>query len=301
MKSRNRAESKRHNDFPNQSDIDELLGFLPKLRSLKGKYTIKGAGIEKKSGGYFSIVSPQYVPVVIEFFSIASKRCWSDYHYDPEAAAKMFEDPTLINNATLDQIRTLLTWCVRGERFCDGHWAAVLSAGRIFSLLDRLRNIRNRDFKERASIRTEVLPFSYRIQKRFPRMRNIESFEGGAMFAAEKDGKFYIILDERTMSGFLADEDDDLRDGLLKVFEFEDEDDRERYLRLRKRKQTERKLKEGNILSIKSLVVPTEKQAPPKQSGRGRRATAGKDSADDPNQGELFAARKPKKKAAKRR
>jgi hypothetical protein len=146
MKPRNRAQPKKHSS-PNQSEIEELVSFLPKLRSLKGKYTIKNAGIEKGSDGVHMLVGPEYVPVVIKFFDTAAKPCWSDYDYDPQRTAKMFEKKSVINNASLDQIRTMLTWCVRGERFCDGHWAAVLSSGRIFDLLERLPKIQKDQVK----------------------------------------------------------------------------------------------------------------------------------------------------------
>jgi hypothetical protein len=33
----------------------------------------------------------------------------------------------------------MLTYCVRGERFCDGHWAAMLESGRVVAILRRLR------------------------------------------------------------------------------------------------------------------------------------------------------------------
>jgi hypothetical protein len=36
----------------------------------------------------------------------------------------------------------MLTYCVRGERFSDGHWAAMLESGRIVALLKRLRALR---------------------------------------------------------------------------------------------------------------------------------------------------------------
>ena len=34
-----------------------------------------------------------------------------------------------VRNATLDQIKTMLTFCVRGERFSDGHWGAMIEPG----------------------------------------------------------------------------------------------------------------------------------------------------------------------------
>ena len=37
----------------------------------------------------------------------------------------------------------MLTFCVRGERFCDGHWAAMIEGGQVRRLLERLKEIRD--------------------------------------------------------------------------------------------------------------------------------------------------------------
>ena len=36
----------------------------------------------------------------------------------------------------------MLTFCVRGERFCDGHWGAMVREGRIGAILHRLQQLR---------------------------------------------------------------------------------------------------------------------------------------------------------------
>ena len=58
-------------------------------------------------------------------------------------AGRMLEDKELIEAADLSQIRTMLTYCVRGERFADGHWAQMLESGRIVALLRRLAVLRD--------------------------------------------------------------------------------------------------------------------------------------------------------------
>jgi hypothetical protein len=47
-----------------------------------------------------------------------------------------------VRNATLDQIKTMLTYCVRGERVCDGHWCAMIEGGHVRRLLERLAELR---------------------------------------------------------------------------------------------------------------------------------------------------------------
>ena len=46
-----------------------------------------------------------------------------------------------VRDATIEQIKTMLTYCVRGERFNDGHWAAMLEGGHVRRLLERLAEI----------------------------------------------------------------------------------------------------------------------------------------------------------------
>ena len=36
----------------------------------------------------------------------------------------------------------MLTFCVRGERFCDGHWAAMIEGGQVRRLLERLAELK---------------------------------------------------------------------------------------------------------------------------------------------------------------
>ena len=44
--------------------------------------------------------------------------------------------------ASLSEIKTMLTYCVRGERFSDGHWAAMIEKGYIRRVLERLNEIK---------------------------------------------------------------------------------------------------------------------------------------------------------------
>src|SRR5262245_53422010 len=68
--------------------------------------------------------------------------CWLDRGYNPEAAAEMVRSDEAIRSASLSQIKTMLTFRVRGERFCDGHWGAMIREGRIGAILRRLQELR---------------------------------------------------------------------------------------------------------------------------------------------------------------
>ncbi len=77
----------------------------------------------------------------------------------------------------------------------------------------------------------ERFPFKYDFRKRFPQLRRIREFEGGAVYAAEKNDKFYLIVDEGTMADFILPEDEDLLDQLVQVIEFDTEDECQHYIK----------------------------------------------------------------------
>jgi hypothetical protein len=74
--------------------------------------------------------------------TLAENPPWEDRDYNPGEALRMLQDDACIQRATLDEIRCVLTYCVRGERFGDGLWAGVLEMGKIQALLRRLQVLR---------------------------------------------------------------------------------------------------------------------------------------------------------------
>lgn len=98
---------------------------------------------EETESGDLTIPYPVYREEVLQFFRRAGQPCWSDYDYEPRAAGRMVEDPAFIARASLEEIKTMLTFCVRGERFTDGHWERMLASGKITAILRRLAELRD--------------------------------------------------------------------------------------------------------------------------------------------------------------
>ena len=73
-------------------------------------------------------------------------------------------------------------------------------------------------------------PFRSDRNAEFPDARCIGGFEGGAIYQSAKAGKHYLIIDEGTLADFLSDEDQDLLDHLVTVFEFDTEHELNEYL-----------------------------------------------------------------------
>ena len=124
-----------------EKKIDELLRFLDILGKADRQNIIKWHGGPQPDGST-QFPYPEYRPEVIEFFQLAGQPFWSDYGYNPTKTQKWINDEKFIKTASLSQIKTLLTYCVRGERFCDGHWSAMLEKGIITAILKRLEQIR---------------------------------------------------------------------------------------------------------------------------------------------------------------
>jgi hypothetical protein len=131
--------------LPNQREINILVSYLPKLYEEGFNPIKKWHGGNENKDGSISFPCPEYDEVVVDFFKAASAKCWLDYDYSPEEAAKMLNDDQAIKTADLSQIKTMLTYCVRGERFCDGHWGSLIEEGHIRKLLERLAEISSRN------------------------------------------------------------------------------------------------------------------------------------------------------------
>jgi|WetSurMetagenome_2_1015567.scaffolds.fasta_scaffold885398_1 hypothetical protein len=79
-------------------------------------------------------------------------------------------------------------------------------------------------------MRIEEHPYKTQSKKRFPNLRILVQMEGGSVALAEKDDRFYIIIDESTLADFLDGEDEGLREVLVHVYEFETDSEREEYI-----------------------------------------------------------------------
>jgi hypothetical protein len=132
--------------LPTVQEIEELTAFLPRLYAEGFSPTVSWEGGEKRNDGSFTVTYPNYNPVVEEFFQRIQGN-WIDYEYNPEQAYEMLKNESLVKTASLDQVKTMLTFCKRGERFSDGHWAEMIEKGYIRRLLKRLNNIKSEQLK----------------------------------------------------------------------------------------------------------------------------------------------------------
>lgn len=133
--------------LPTLQEIEALTAFLPRLYAEGFSPVESWNGGEKRKAGSYTLPYPKYNRVVEEFFYAVSSEGWLDYEYNPEQAYLMLRHENLIKTASLSQIKTMLTFCVRGERFSDGHWAEMIEKGYIRRLLERLNEIKSEQIK----------------------------------------------------------------------------------------------------------------------------------------------------------
>ena len=129
--------------LPTHSEMDELIQFLPKLYAEGFEPVRESTDARMQENGVIEMAPTEYDDQVTEFFQAASKEAWRDTKYFSTAAGEMLKSPDSIETASLKKVRSMLTHCVRGERFCDGHWESVISGGQIRLILTRLQVLRS--------------------------------------------------------------------------------------------------------------------------------------------------------------
>jgi hypothetical protein len=119
-------------------EINDLVSYLPCLYAEGFEPEARWEGGKEDDQGIIHLPYPIYNKLVEEFIQAASSECWQDYSYHPEIAYVMLKDDDVIKSADLSQIKTMLTFIVRGERFSDGHWGDMIRRGYVRKLLERL-------------------------------------------------------------------------------------------------------------------------------------------------------------------
>lgn len=122
--------------LPNKEEIDTLIQSLPLLYE-------DGFDPVKEWHGKEISMYPEYKKDVVKFMDMCHQNCWVDCDYDLKKPEIILKDMVLIKSASLEEIKALLTFCNRGERFCDGHIASMFENGVIKSIINRLKTISN--------------------------------------------------------------------------------------------------------------------------------------------------------------
>ncbi|MDE0392223.1 MAG: DUF6508 domain-containing protein [Rhodospirillales bacterium] len=125
---------------PTARDIQALLAFKPILCADDFVPIREWVGGGKEDGAVV-IPYPEYDQAVRDFVDTIVKDGWMDSGYVPAQVEKLIESERAIERATLPQMRAMLTYFVRGERFCDGWWGHMIEKGYIGRILERLAEL----------------------------------------------------------------------------------------------------------------------------------------------------------------
>ena len=119
-------------NIPSKTSIKELTDFLTLLYGNEIEKSKTEPKDDLISGGFYT-----YHPSLIKFFEIASQEHWKDYKYVDNFSEEMIQ-PGKIEEASINQLKTIITWCDRVERFVEGHCEYVIENGIIKRVLKRL-------------------------------------------------------------------------------------------------------------------------------------------------------------------
>src|SRR5690606_35486295 len=118
-----------------KAQADELLAFLPSFEQADKPRAEWVSGEKTGEPGVFIMPYPQYDAEVVRFFDLVRQPQWIDSDYDPETAHAWLDDEGADARATIEQVRSMLTCCLRAERFCDGAWLGFIEDGSLVRLL----------------------------------------------------------------------------------------------------------------------------------------------------------------------
>jgi hypothetical protein len=127
--------------LPTKYEINTLVSYLPRLYEEGFEPIARWEGGEKNDQGVVQMPYPIYDPLVEEFMRTTASEGWMDYGYRPEQAYMLLKDDQAIARANLNEIKSMLTFIVRGERFSDGHWGSMISQGYVQKVLRRLAEL----------------------------------------------------------------------------------------------------------------------------------------------------------------
>jgi hypothetical protein len=119
---------------PTIEDARALTAFMPLLRDEKNESIVEW----KLGEGFPHAIYDSWVDDLV---NETARDCWSHAKYDPSRASEMIENDSIVRSATLDQIKQMLTYFVRAERFCDGVQGSLIRRGRMAAVMNRLQQL----------------------------------------------------------------------------------------------------------------------------------------------------------------
>lgn len=127
---------------PTIADLVAVAGLLADIERIEAKPVDWGGG-ERGPDGTVHMPFAMYAPEIdhllrkIDEHHLLLAFDWSSWRNE----AERFFVPEVVREASLDDVRRLLTLHVRQERFVEGHLAEMIARGHISALLRRLQTL----------------------------------------------------------------------------------------------------------------------------------------------------------------
>ncbi len=122
----------RYRAIPTRADAERLIAWLPVLYASDFRIDLPREERSSPEGWW-----PEYTPEVEAFYAELARVEWVDYCYNPPVVGELLT-PERIAIATLPELRSMLTYCMRMERFWEGLWRVAIEDGIIRCLLERM-------------------------------------------------------------------------------------------------------------------------------------------------------------------
>ncbi len=135
----------RRTPCPFEKALDDLLSYREAMDRRARAPVKRWAGGNKREDGVMTMPFPEYHAEVDAFFQSLGEFLilWTPTEINyREIANPLLNDHDAIATAGPDEVKALLTFAWRGERFCDGFWEGALQSGLVIAVLDRLHELR---------------------------------------------------------------------------------------------------------------------------------------------------------------
>lgn len=138
--------AKRWGDFETErtaltpARIDELLAFQKVFANRDYRPVVRESGAVDLDEDTFAVRPTQVTQEVENFFAVISQPWWQAGGYGNDR--EILENPKRLAVATLEEVRSALLFCQRGQHFNDGFWDEVFERHWPQALLARLADIR---------------------------------------------------------------------------------------------------------------------------------------------------------------
>ena len=124
-----------------KAGIEKLLSTIPLIENFSGTWVEHH--IEKRGDILCCGGATNAAPVMAFYRAFDESGLFIRFDWPSwqKEAARLYDDPSLIDQADLETIRRLLTTHIRKDRFCEGHLASACESGHIVAVLKRLKQL----------------------------------------------------------------------------------------------------------------------------------------------------------------